>query len=227
MSTKDALVLVLSRNAFYKRLHLLALCAFFLNIGIIIMLILTLGYLLKNPVKPLYFAADEVGRLIQIVPVNVPNMSQQKITEWAVNAVQNAFSYDYINYRQQLQSVENSFTRYGWRNYMAALSKSNNLRALTDRKQVLLAQVIGAPELKTQGILQGSYAWKFEMPLLVIYTMPPYDGSNQFSNALIVDIIVQRQNILEGENGLGIVQLISRIATTSNTNQMTPQMTNQ
>src|SRR5262245_29433964 len=127
MSSNDALVLILSRNAFYRRLYILALAATALNLVVICMLGASLGYLLKNPVRPLYFAADEVGRLIQIVPVNVPNMSTEEVTKWTVDAVQAAYSYDYINYRAQLQSVEKYFTRYGWGKYMQALSLSGNL----------------------------------------------------------------------------------------------------
>lgn len=219
MSSNDALVLVLSRNAFYKRLHVLTLGALGLNIVVILMLICMLVYLLKNPAKPLYFAADDVGRLIQIVPVSMPNMTNEQVAAWTVNAVQAAYSYDYINYRAQLQSAENYFTRYGWNKYMSALSLSGNMRALTNRKQVVIAQVIAPPKLLGQGMLQGAVAWKYAMQLLVIYTMPPYDGTNQFSNALLVEATVQRQPILQGDDGLGIVQLIFKMPT-ADTNQM-------
>ena len=219
MAANDALVLVLSRNAFYKRLHILVLSALMLNIVVILMLMGTLLYLIKNPTKPLYFAADEIGRLIQITPVNLPNMSQEKVTEWTTNAVQEAFSFDYINYRDQLQRVENYFTSYGWTNFMKALADSGNMRALLERRQVVLAQVIEKPALQGQGYLQGALAWKYKMPLLVIYTMPPYDGSNQFSNSLVVEVTVQRQKILQGDNGLGIIQLVSKMP---NANQVQP-----
>lgn len=215
----DALVLILERNAFYKRLHMLVLGAFALNVLVIFMLIGTLGYLLKNPVKPLYFAADQVGRLMQIVPVNIANMSREEVSKWTVHAVESAFSYDYINYREQLQGAQKYFTNYGWKKYMAALTQSSNMLALTNRKQIVIAHVIDQPKLKTEAMLGGALAWQYEMPLLVIYSMPPYDGSNQFSNALIVNVIVQRQQILVGDNGLGIVQLISRMPD-ANTNQM-------
>src|SRR5438045_2840618 len=103
MNSKDSLVLVISRNNFYKRLHFLALGALFLDILVILQLIMMLAYLLRNPVRPLYFAADEVSRLIQIVPVNVPNMSTDNVMTWTINAVQSTYSYDYINYHAQLQ----------------------------------------------------------------------------------------------------------------------------
>lgn len=217
MESEDALVLIFSRNAFYRRLHFLAFWAFVLSFIVICVLGTTLAYLLRNSNKPVYFAADDVGRLIRIVPINTPNMPLEDIMDWTVKAVESSFSYDYINYRQQLQSVQNYFTHYGWSSYIDALSLSGNLRALTLRKQIVLAKAIQRPTVINEGLLAGAYAWKFQFPLLVTYTMPPYDGSNEFTNSLIVSVIVQRQQILEGDHGLGIVQLISNLANSGST----------
>lgn len=219
MESKDALVLIYSRNSFYKRLHYLVLAAFAISLLVIFILIWTLVFLLNNPTRPVYFATDDVSRLVQIIPVNTPNMTMDEVINWTTEAVQAAYSYDYINYRSQLQNAEKYFTNYGWRTYMQALTLSNNLLALTTRKQIILAHVIEKPELEVGGILNGAYAWKFNMPLLITYYMPPYDGSaqSQFSNALKVSVIVQRQKVLEGYKGLGIVQLVSEFATEATT----------
>ena len=215
MADKDALVLIFSRNAFYRRLHFLALGAFGAILLAIGCLIWTWIYLLQNPSRPLYFATDEVSRLIEIIPVNTPNMSLDEVSAWTVEAVQSAFSYDYVNYRRQLQDAQKYFTNYGWRNYMIALSLSNNLRALTVRRQIVIAQVIGKPKLVLEGLLSGAYAWKFEMPILVTYSAPPYDGTKQYNNALTISVIVQRQDILRGYKGLGILQIIAQTATSA------------
>src|SRR5262245_11114745 len=106
MNINDALVMVFSRNSFYKRLHFLALAALTFSLLVVLVLLLTLIYLLRNPSHSLYFAADDVGRLIQVVPVKQANMSPEEVIAWTIEAVQAAYSYDYINYRRQLQSAE-------------------------------------------------------------------------------------------------------------------------
>lgn len=219
MDSKDALVLTYSRNSFYKQMHYLVLAAFAISVVVIVILIWTLAFLLKNPTRPVYFATDNVSRLIQIVPVNTPNMTMDEVIAWTIEAVQASYSYDFINYRTQLQNSQKYFTNYGWRTYMQALTLSNNLLALTARKQIVIAHVIDKPQLEVGGILNGAYAWKFNMPLLITYSMPPYDGSDKskFSNALKVSVIVQRQQVLEGYKGLGIVQLVSEFATEGST----------
>lgn len=211
MEANDALVMVFARNAFYKRLHYLALAAFALALVVIGVLIGVIIYLMEHPVSPLFFATDEVGRLIKIIPVNQPNMPIDDVKAWTIEAVEAAYSYDYINYRSQLQDAQKYFTSYGWTKYMGALQASNNLLALTDKKMVVIAKVAGPLKLVTQGILGGSYAYKFEMPVLVTYWRPPYNETSKFSNPLLVSVIVQRREILQSYKGLGVVQIIGEL----------------
>lgn len=209
----DAIVMVYVRNAFYKRKYHLVLGVLFLNIVVISILIGMLIFLLQHPSRPLFFAADEIARLIQDVPVQQPNMSNDEVAAWVQKAIEATYSYDFMNYRSQLQDAQKYFTDYGWRNYMKGLTASNNLLALTQRKMVAIAKVVAPPKLVTQGPLGnlGALAWKFEMPVLVTYLSPPYDDKSKFENPLQVSVIVQRQKILESYRGLGIIQMISTL----------------
>lgn len=217
MADQDALVVVLARNAFYKRLHYLALAVFLWCIVVLAMLSWAVLYLVRNPTHPLYFATDDVGRLIEIIPVATPNMTKEDVIKWSIDAVEATYSYDYINYRAQLQEAQKYFTNYGWTQYINALRASNNLVALTQRKMVALAQVVGQPKVLVEGLLSGAYAWKFQMPVLVTYLYPPYDDKSRFTNPLEVTVIVQRQPPLEGYKGLGILQMIGTfVASSSN-----------
>lgn len=209
MHTQDPLVLVFSRNAFYRRMHFLALGAFLLSVIVIIILSGVLYFLVYNPTKPIYFATDSLGRLIKVVPVTEPNMSTAEVGAWAIEAVQAAFSYDYVNYPAQLQAAQKYFTNYGWAKYMKSLTQSNNLNSVTTDKTILLGQVVEAPRLIAQGILSGAYAWKFQLPMLATLWKPPYDDTTKIRNSWLVTVVVQRQPILQSYKGLGIVQVIA------------------
>lgn len=213
---EDALVLVFARNAFYKRLHYLVLAAFGLSLFVILSLILTLIYVIKHPPKPVYFATDHVGRLIKLVPVTEPNMSNDQVIAWVIEAVQSAYSYDYVNYHAELQSAQKYFTNFGWTTYMSALTASNNILALTQRKMIIQAKVVEQPKILIEGILSGAYAWKLQMPMLVTYWAPPFDDNSKFSNPLTVTVIVQRQPELQSYHGLGVVQMIASLSETVN-----------
>jgi intracellular multiplication protein IcmL len=208
MKNEDAITDVLLRNQFYRRQFHLALGAFVVALILIGCLIFFLVNVVRYRVQPLYFATDSVGRLIQVLPVSTPNMSLEDTAKWAVNAVEKATSYDYINYRLQMQSAEKYFVPYGWKEWMKAIQKTGNLLALNKRQMIFIGKVQGQPKLINEGVLAGAYAWKFEMPLYITYMQPPYDEASSFTNALVANVIVQRQTILQSTDGLGIVQLL-------------------
>ena len=211
----DALMMVSLRNAFYKAKYRLLLGVYFLCIAVIAILLGMFVYLLRHPPHPLYFVADEAGRLIQEVPVQQANMSNEEVAAWVVEAVEAAYSYNFVNYRSQLQNAQKYFATGGWREYMKALTASNNLLALTQRRQVVIAKVAGAPQLLKQGPSGSSNAmtWQFKMPVLITYLQPPYDKP-AYSNPWVVSIIVRRQKILESYKGLGVLQMIGDYAGT-------------
>ena len=206
--SNKALALIFLRQVFYLQQLRLVL------VGM-------LTYFLKHPVHPIYFATDKIGRLMVEPPLNEPNMSLGEVSAWAVNAIQSSYSYDFLNYRSQLQGSQKYFTDFGWRQYMKGLQQSNNLLALAEHKMIVIAKVVAPPRLLIQGILGDRYAWKFEMPVLVTYYESPYDDKTKFSNPLLVTVVVERQKLLESDHGLGIVQSIATLAIGTQPQEMT------
>jgi len=213
MVENDALKLVFERNAFYQRQYLLTFVVFVLTVVVNIILAWMLYYVAQHPTAPLYFATNDIGELIDIVPVTQPNLSREKTYQWATHAIESAYSYDYVNYRSELQASQKYFTPYGWANFIKAFSASNNLTAVKTRRLIVIAKVIAPPKVIAEGILAGAYAWKLEMPVLVTYWAPPYDEKSKILNPLTVTIIVQRQSVLQSYHGLGVVQMIGELNT--------------
>src|SRR5580700_4516369 len=114
----DALVLVQLRNAFYKKKFHFVLGIYALSLMIIAILISIIIFLKATQAKPHYFVADEVGRLMKDIPLNDLNMSSDELLDWAVNAVLAANSFDFINYRHQLQDAQKYFMDESWATYM-------------------------------------------------------------------------------------------------------------
>ena len=208
----DALKMIFERNAFYKRQFSLALGALLLCLIVIGILLWLFFYLYSNPTKPLYFAADNTGRLLLEIPVDQPNMSNDEVAAWVVEALESAFSYNFVNFRSQLQKSQKYFSRYSWDEYMAKLQDTGNLLTVTEFKWIASAKVIQKPVLEREGLLGGTYAWRYHVRLLVTYLKPPYnfnDPSLKNFASLEVAVIVQRQPLLKSDRGLAIVQMIA------------------
>lgn len=204
-NTTDALLLVKLRNEFYKKKFHLMLGVFTLSLVIIVVLAATLIFLMKNTTRPLYFVADPLGRFIQEPPLSAPNMSLDEVKAWTKEAVENAYSYDFVNFRGQLQNAQKYFSPPAWGEYMKALTISDNLLALQQRKWIFISKVVDTPIANT-GLIGGALSWRFEIPMIVTYLKPPmFDDKTKTSNAYVVTVIVQRQKLLESYKGLSII----------------------
>jgi hypothetical protein len=60
--------------------------------------------------------------------------------------------------------------------------------------------------------------------MLITYLLPPYDDKSSFSNPLQVEMIVQRQPVLQGYKGLGVLQIVGSIATAAPTPSQSQQI---
>lgn len=208
-SQNDALFLVALRNIFYKtRMHYVLFLWLLSVLGILVLTSIAI-YLIKHPTQPIYFPADQAGKLIKEVPVTKANMSDAAVAAWIVKAVEAAYSYDFVNYRSELQNAQQYFFDNGWQEYMKGLTQSGNLIGLTERKLIFRGKVVAPPVLIRKVLYNNStLAWKFQVPVLnSIYYPPSYGENTKSANAWIVTLVVFRRNILENGAGLGITQM--------------------
>ncbi len=87
--------------------------------------------------------------------------------QWTQTAVVSAFTFDFANYRGQLQSASQYFTADGWQEFMDALQSSGNMNTVITNRMTVSAVATGAPVVLREGILDHHYAWRITMPMLI------------------------------------------------------------
>lgn len=132
-----------------------------------------------------------------------PLYSNQYILKWSAEAVIKSFSYDYINYKTNLENTSNYFTSHGWDNFMKALKMSGNIDAVITRKLSISAVVTGNPTVIQQGIQTNEYEWKAKIPVQ-ISIMKNNQIINQ--NMQCVNLTIIRTN--KTPSGIGISQYV-------------------
>jgi len=217
MQQYDVLTLVLKRNAYYRKIYLFALGAWVLGLIVIIGLAFILTVIVREPRSPIYFPADVAGHLIDEMPLNQPNLTIDATKQWVSDAVEASSTFNFVNYRSQLQNVSRYFTDHGWITFKKALDVEGTIQAVTQRRWIMTAHVSGEVTTVQQGLLNGRYAWKFTMPILVTTWSPPYTPQTRGLTPLKVTVIVQRQPLLQSDQGLGIVQYYSYNAASEQT----------
>ncbi len=201
---EDALHVVTLRNEFYRDNYRKVVAALLLSFFILLALALSLFYIVTHPPAPRYFAVSSDGRILPLISLNQPNLSNSAVLQWANQAASAAYSYNFVNYREALQQAGNYFTPEGKQTFFSAIKSSNNLQAVISKKLIVSAVATGVPVVLEQGLLAGRYTWKVQIPMLVTF-----QSASQFSQqSVTVTMLIVRVSPLESPAAIGIAQFI-------------------
>ena len=197
---KGALSLVFLRNHFYRDQYKSSVIVFLFLLALNALLVATMiGQMMSSP-PPVYFATTATGEIIKWQPLNKPVVQESGVTQFVTDAVMTAFSLDYLHFRAQLQRASAYFTPYGWKTFLAAFKKSNNLTTLVDLKMVSDVKITGAPQVIQKAIVDGRYAWKVSLPVVMTYT----GASRTIPMAMKLNLIVLRVPVKDNPNRIAI-----------------------
>lgn len=106
---EDALTMVTLRNKFYRDGQRRTMATLLLSVLINFILVSLVVYLLTHPPAPKYFATSINGRITPLYPLDQPNQSDSAVLQWANQAAIAAFTYNFVNYRDELQASSGFF----------------------------------------------------------------------------------------------------------------------
>ncbi|HGU7200604.1 TPA: type IVB secretion system apparatus protein IcmL/DotI [Legionella pneumophila] len=201
---EDALTVVALRNKFYKDSQRKVILALLIAIVVNVVLASLVVYMITHPPAPKYFATSINGRITPLFPLDEPNQSDSAVLQWANQAAIAAFTYNFVNYRDELQASSGFFTPEGWDQFLGALEQSNNLDAVKAKKLVVSAVATRAPIILQKGVLNGRYSWRVQMPILVTY-----QSASEFTQQNnVVTMLITRVSTLNSPRGIGISQFV-------------------
>jgi len=200
----QGLEFVMLRNNFYRDNYRRVVSALLVMIVVIFVLISIIFYQIASIPTPKYFATSSDGRITQLYSLDAPLMPPDQLLQWAARAAVAAYSYNFVNYREALQGVQNYFTPEGWRNFENALKSSRNLEMVIEKKLVSSAVATGAPVILDQGVVNDRYAWKVQVPILVSYQ----SASENTQQPLVITMIISRVPTLNTPRGIAIASFV-------------------
>lgn len=204
---QDGLTVVMMRNSFYRDSYKLVLFAVVALLIINCILGFTIGYKISHPPQPQYFATTPDGRIINIHPLSDPVVTDDFVLQWSTQAAQAAFDLDYVHWRQQLQRVSSNFTPYGWKWFLNQFKATNNLKTLVSEKMVSNAEVTGAPQLVEKTVVDGHFAWKIQVPMLVTYQ----NATKTIPQTVMLTMIVIRMPVQDDPHRIAINNFIADV----------------
>ena len=174
-------------------------------ISVLFNLILAYGvyFMATNPPPPRYFATSPDGQIIPVRPLDEPVYATADILAWATGVAITSYTYDYINYRSDLQAIAASFTSDGWQSFLGALQSSRMLDTVLSQRLIMTAAPTGAPTIQQQGVINGRYSWKIAIPMLV-----KLNGGTTISQPVQVYMLIHRVALVNNPKGIAINSFI-------------------
>lgn len=159
-------------------------------------------YLEITKTKQTYFAQSTDGSVTKMTSLDVPNVSTNTLLRWVSLAVTSAYTLDFVDYQQTLDSLKQYFTKSGYANFLEA--SNDRLQTIIKQKLIVTAVVAGTPILLGEGEIYGFYSWRIQIPILL-----SYQGASEKSTKqnLAVSLLVMRVPTKEAHSGIGIAQI--------------------
>lgn len=105
----------------------------------------------------------------KLPPINVPNLYQVHLLNWAKDAAVLSFNYDYNNTNLWLQEYSSHFTPLGWMLYYKALKESGNLERVKRDKITVSSVPLEPPVILSRNMEGSAYKWQIQVPMLIQY----------------------------------------------------------
>ncbi len=131
---------------------------------------------------------------------------QANLIDFSQKAAVVTFTYNYQNYKQNLQAMQSYFTKVGWDSFNKALTASNNLDVVQKEKLSVSATLNGQAEVTQHQQTAIGQTWQVNVPIIVTYQN---DKKQTVQQDLTVKLSIATVNTNENANGIGITQFIA------------------
>lgn len=207
--TSEALELVMLRNNFYRDHYrqLMLVC-----LGLLLLTFCLIFWALyERTHKPpsQYFATTYDGKLIPLIPLSQPSLTDNALLQWATEAAVASYTFNYVNYRKALQDARIYFTATGYQYFLKALQDSNNLIAVQNKKLIVSAAPTGAPVILKKGLYNdgsttGVFTWDIQLPLEIVFR----SAVDTITQNVVLNMRIVRVPTLESPSGVGIATYV-------------------
>lgn len=174
------------------------------NVGLIILLALFIIAFINLP-KTKYIATKDNTAICEVYPSDNPNITDATIREFGKDAVLNLYTFDYVNYEEQINTtLERNFTPIGREATIKAMDRAGILKYVQDNALTFKSSAQNAARIEQKSVnSDGKDFWIVRFPMVLdIYsgTLKPIDTQRHMVTVRVVADTASSSN----PNGLGI-----------------------
>lgn len=194
---------VVQGNEFYRdrydTLIIFLVIALFILLGVVGWVM----YQVYHRPLPVFRAISSDGQQMGLSSYDEPNLLPDTLLKWASKAAVAAYTFDFVNYKAQIEAAHPYFTDSGWRDYQNSIAKL--IETVIKNQLIVNSVVAGPPVISNQGDLPTlGYAWRVQMPFLVTYQSSDTTSPKSF----MVLMTIVKVPTWKNKDAIGIDQFV-------------------
>lgn len=190
-------------NAFYRKQYRNVVISLGVAIFLMLLMVLVVMYQIFHRPLPSFSAVATGGQQMQLTASEEPSLLSSTVIKWARKAAVAAYTFDFVNYNNQIAAVHPYFTEAGWADYKNSVI--NLIGTITQNQLFVNGIVSGPPVISNQGDLPGrGYTWRVQMPFLVTYQSAESSSRQMFTVIMTIVRVPTEVN----PAGIGIDQFV-------------------
>lgn len=164
--------------------ELLLMLLFLIGMIVAIGILMVIVFLKKPP--PVYLALTPDGQITQDPPLDKPNLAQNVVLNWVNEVMIATFSFNFKNVGRVLDGVRPDYTSVGYTSLRAYFDDKKILEDLNTNRWVYTSFPVSAPQIQSEGVIQGRYTWDILVPIRVKQDNMQYSLANDWNINLSV-----------------------------------------
>lgn len=146
-----------------------------------------------------------------------PLVTPATLNAFALDAVINSYTYDYINYRNALNRSANTyFTAAGRKSFFASLDQSQNLKRVIEGRYILKAYPISSPQLEEEGVEGVRKYWVIRVPVAIEFYSGNFNKAQSRQTFVAEVTVVQEPASALNLKGIAVDNLVLRTSSVKN-----------
>lgn len=172
-------------------------------IAIVVMALgLILAFYSATTKRPEVLAVTEAGRIIPLVPLDKPYVSDARVVGFADECVRAAFGHDFLNFRTTMAGARQCFTTEGGRNFDEAISPL--LKDIQERRMVM-AVTLQPAIIVSSTVRSGRVKTWVVQTKMTLFREGTKDRVAPVT--YIVDLVVERVPLEDSVRGISVSQI--------------------
>lgn len=172
-----------------------------------LILVVLLGIVIfASHTKNYYFATTTTGQLFRLSPLTTPIESDEAVEGFTADAVRNTFTFDYVNFKNQIDKLSENYTSEAFSLVKKDLETKGGIASeAIKNKWIVSSMVMASPELLHKGLVPNTnvYGWKMRVPVMITYQSEEQTSSQRY----YADVTVVRVDQKNNPHGIAIANL--------------------